>query len=78
MVLPPVSTGLKNETRQVTQGDAVFIPKDALHRVENTGATILVIIETQLGVCVEEDVIWIEDDWGRTIVVKKMILKWSG
>jgi mannose-6-phosphate isomerase-like protein (cupin superfamily) len=51
--------------RDISVGDTVSIPLGAVHRVENTGTDQLVIIETQLGVCVEEDVVRIEDDWGR-------------
>ncbi len=46
---------------------SVFIPKGALHRVENKTACELVIIETAIGRLVDEsDIIRVEDDFGRT------------
>jgi mannose-6-phosphate isomerase-like protein (cupin superfamily) len=53
------------ETRRVTAGDAVHVPAGSVHRIENDGAADLVIIETQLGVCLEEDITRLEDDWAR-------------
>jgi hypothetical protein len=37
----------------------------AVLAIENDGAGDLIIIETQLGVCLEEDITRLEDDWGR-------------
>jgi mannose-6-phosphate isomerase-like protein (cupin superfamily) len=53
-------------TWDVSTGDTILIPKEAFHRVENTGAVPLVVIETQVGVCLEEDIVRSQDDWGRT------------
>lgn len=57
---------LDETTRPIASGDSVFIPKGAVHRVGNTGTEPLIIIETQLGLCLEDDIIRLEDDWGRT------------
>jgi mannose-6-phosphate isomerase-like protein (cupin superfamily) len=57
---------LNQEQRNVSTGDTVFIPKEAVHRLENKGSAPLIVIETQFGVCLEEDVIRLADDWGRT------------
>ena len=46
-------------------GDTIFVPMQAVHRLSNVGTTPLVIIETQLGVCVEEDIIRLADDFDR-------------
>ncbi len=56
---------LDGETRTVREGDAVFIPVGGVHRIENDAPTPLVIIETQLGRCEEDDIVRLEDDYGR-------------
>jgi len=56
---------LDDSVREIASGDAIFIEKGQVHRVENNGEDFLVIIETQLGVCVEDDIVRLEDDWGR-------------
>jgi mannose-6-phosphate isomerase-like protein (cupin superfamily) len=56
---------LNETTRKVKQGDALFIALGDVHRIENDGTDYLVIIETQLGLCIEDDIIRLEDDWGR-------------
>lgn len=56
---------LDNEKRQVKEGDTVFIATGGVHRIEAGPDAYLVIIETQLGLCVEDDIIRIEDDFGR-------------
>lgn len=57
---------LDDAVRPVTTGDALFIPVGGVHRIENVGEEPLVIIETQLGLCIEDDIIRIEDDYGRS------------
>jgi mannose-6-phosphate isomerase-like protein (cupin superfamily) len=49
----------------VSPGDSVFVPLGAVHRLENTGTGDLIVIETQIGVCLEDDIVRIEDDWKR-------------
>jgi mannose-6-phosphate isomerase-like protein (cupin superfamily) len=56
---------LDGEVRTVTEGDALFIPLGGVHRIENNGTDYLVIIETQLGLCIEDDIVRLEDDYGR-------------
>jgi mannose-6-phosphate isomerase-like protein (cupin superfamily) len=56
---------LDAEQRRVTVGDTVYVPTGSVHRIANDGTDDLVIIETQLGVCVEEDITRLEDDWAR-------------
>lgn len=47
-------------------GDTINIPKGAKHRVENKGDVDLVFIEVQTGTYFgEDDIIRIEDDYGR-------------
>ncbi len=50
----------------VSAGDRVEIGKLEVHRIANEGDTPLVILELQTGDCREDDIIRIEDDYGRT------------
>ncbi len=52
-------------TRSIGVGDVVFIQKGQVHRVENDRDDFLVIIETQFGVCIEDDIERLADDFGR-------------
>jgi mannose-6-phosphate isomerase len=49
----------------VEVGDVVQIPKYQTHRIENNLTEDLVFIEVQLGECREDDIIRIQDDYGR-------------
>ena len=49
----------------VSSGSAHTIKKFEVHRVKNTGDDDLIIIEIQTGECQEDDIIRIEDDYGR-------------
>jgi mannose-6-phosphate isomerase-like protein (cupin superfamily) len=57
---------LDGHDQRVSIGDAVFIPTGGVHRITNDGTDYLVIIETQLGLCIEDDIIRLEDDYGRS------------
>ncbi len=46
-------------------GDSFDIKKYQTHRVRASGLNDLVILEIQTGVCQEDDIIRIEDDYGR-------------
>ena len=54
-----------NSFIDISAGDEIFIGKYEVHRVKNNGLIDLVIIEIQTGVCQEDDIIRIEDDFGR-------------
>ncbi len=56
---------LDGEMRPVQAGDSLFIPQGGVHRLENDGGEYLVIIETQLGLCLEDDIERLDDDYGR-------------
>jgi mannose-6-phosphate isomerase-like protein (cupin superfamily) len=68
--------GVDYGTGKLTLGDThtfiyptntIYIPRRTIHRVENISATeILRIFETQTGVCDEDDIVRLEDDYGRT------------
>ena len=47
-------------------GDCIRITRQALHRIENTGTTLLIFIEVQRGDYFgEDDIVRVEDDFGR-------------
>ena len=51
---------------ELKDNDNIHIPKNTLHRIENTGNQELIFIEIQLGMDIkEEDIVRIEDDYGR-------------
>tara|TARA_B100001778_G_scaffold217483_1_gene180176 strand:- start:4428 stop:4913 length:486 start_codon:yes stop_codon:yes gene_type:complete len=52
-------------TWTVAAGSHVPIEKFEVHRIANEGDTPLVILELQTGDCQEDDIIRIEDDYGR-------------
>ena len=52
----------------VSKGDHVFIGKTIPHRVKNIGEGLLRIREMQCGICREDDIVRIEDDYGRVDV----------
>jgi mannose-6-phosphate isomerase len=56
---------LEDDQFDVKTGDVIKIEREQLHRIANTGEVPLVIIETQQGICPEEDITRIEDDFGR-------------
>jgi mannose-6-phosphate isomerase-like protein (cupin superfamily) len=55
-----------DEEIRVEAGDTCFIDVGDVHRLENDGEEHLVFIETQMGLCIEDDIIRLEDDYGRT------------
>lgn len=57
----------RNDERiEVRAGEAVDLPREACHRVENPGDAPLVFIEVQLGDYFgEDDIVRFEDDFGR-------------
>ena len=48
------------------EGDTVNIGRLEVHRIANETAYSLVFVEVQSGECMEDDIIRIEDDYGRT------------
>ena len=49
----------------IERGDKITINKYEVHRVRNSGLIDLVIIEIQTGDCQEDDIIRLQDDYGR-------------
>ena len=56
---------LGNTAWVVQSGDTVEIDKLEVHRISNVSDRPLVILELQTGVCEEDDIIRIKDDYGR-------------
>lgn len=56
---------LGNTVWVVQSGDTVEIDKLEVHRISNVSDRPLVILELQRGVCEEDDIIRIKDDYGR-------------
>ena len=46
-------------------GYDINIPKNTIHRAENIEENDFVFIETQIGKCIENDVVRLEDDYNR-------------
>ena len=50
----------------IHEGESIFVPKSAIHRVENPGKVSLEIIEVQVGEYLgEDDIVRFEDVYGR-------------
>jgi mannose-6-phosphate isomerase len=57
---------LDGHNNPLKYGESIFIPQGAKHRIENTGKAVLVFIEVQTGTYFgEDDIIRLEDDFGR-------------
>jgi mannose-1-phosphate guanylyltransferase/mannose-6-phosphate isomerase len=55
-----------DEVLDYKQGQHVFVPRKTKHRIENTGDTLLTIVEVQLGEYFgEDDIVRYEDDFDR-------------
>lgn len=60
------SVTIGESTHRVHEGESIFVPKSALHRVENPGKVPLEIIEVQVGEYLgEDDIVRFEDVYGR-------------
>ena len=58
---------LADKEYHLREKEHIFIPKGAVHRIENIGKEELIFIEIQLGEDLsEEDIVRVEDDYGRT------------
>ena len=53
-----------DSTSIIRSGEYAFIPKKQLHRLR-AGDSGVILIEVQRGICDEDDIIRIEDDYGR-------------
>ena len=58
---------LDGEHREVSAGDAVDVPVGTDHRIENASDELVVFVEVQHGDYFgEDDIVRLEDDYGRT------------
>jgi mannose-1-phosphate guanylyltransferase len=58
------------ETYTVNANESTYIPIGEVHRLENVGKIPLVMIEAQVGEYVgEDDIVRLEDDFKRTVIV---------
>ncbi len=56
---------IENNEYPAKCNDHFFIPGNTPHRITNCSDTLLKIIEIQYGNCDEDDIIRLEDDYGR-------------
>lgn len=57
---------IQDDIIKLTDGSSINIPIGYTHRVENLSKDFdLIIYEVQLGICEEDDIVRIEDDYGR-------------
>lgn len=59
------SVYVKDRTSRVRIGDVMTIPRGIVHRISAAPSSNLLILETQLGRCRENDIKRLEDDYGR-------------
>ena len=61
-----IKVTVDNKIQLLTEGQSVFIPLDAVHRMENPGKVPMVLIEVQTGDYLgEDDIIRYEDIYSR-------------
>ena len=56
----------EDTVRTLEVGDSVFIGKEEVHRLK-AGKNGITVIETQIGVCEEDDIVRLEDHYGRVV-----------
>ena len=57
---------LDDKTTSVKKGDVIFVPKEAKHRIQNTGVEDLIFVEVQMGEYFgEDDIVRVSDDYSR-------------
>jgi mannose-1-phosphate guanylyltransferase len=53
------------DIHELNANQSIYIPKGVKHRITNIGIEDVVFIETQFGRCDENDIVRLEDDYGR-------------
>ena len=57
---------IDDEVKLVTEGQSVYVPLGAVHRLENPSESPMVLIEVQIGSCLsEDDIVRYEDIYAR-------------
>ena len=58
---------IEKEVKLLSEGQSVYVPLGAVHRMENPGELPMVLIEVQIGTYLgEDDIIRFEDNYART------------
>lgn len=66
VVVQGVATVIRDdEVFELHPNESCYIPVRCRHRIANEGPEPLVIIEIQYGMCDEDDIVRLEDDYGR-------------
>ena len=59
---------INDDVKRVTEGQSIYIPLGAVHRMENAGKLPVVLIEVQIGAYLgEDDIVRYEDLYTRNI-----------
>ena len=62
-----VNVTVDGTTKTYKVGEHLYIPVEAVHRLENTTSQAAAIVEVQIGSYLgEDDIVRLEDDYGRT------------
>ncbi len=68
VILGKAEVTLNDKVHVLSPGEHIFIPREAKHRVANTGTEILVFVEVQTGTYFgEDDIVRFSDDYGRSV-----------
>ena len=55
-----------DKVKLVNEGQSIYVPLGAIHRMENPGKSAMILIEVQTGTYFgEDDIIRYEDDYAR-------------
>ena len=66
MVAGTAKVQINNEINMITEGQSVYVPLGAIHRMENPGKNYMELIEVQIGEYLEEDdIVRYEDIYSR-------------
>ena len=58
---------IDDQVQLLLEGQSIYVPTGAVHRMENPGKLLMVLIEVQIGTYLEEDdIVRYSDDYGRT------------
>ena len=67
MVKGTAKVTINQQETILSENESIFVPKRAIHRLENLGKVLLELIEVQVGEYVgEDDIVRLEDIYQRT------------
>ncbi|MGH7371574.1 MAG: phosphomannose isomerase type II C-terminal cupin domain [Candidatus Methylomirabilales bacterium] len=68
------TVGVGGRTLVLSHGESAHVPRTAMHRIENRGPARLIVIEVQTGAYLEEDdIVRLDDDYGRTVSARAAV-----